>query len=308
MKKKIKIQIDVAQRLDTYLSGLFGMSRAKVQKIINAGEITVNKLPAKNNLRIKTGDAVMINEKSTSKTRVNKTVDMPQIIYEDDEVLVIDKPAGMKVHRVGENDKDITLAQVISKKYPQTKKVGDDPTLRPGIVHRLDKYASGVLIIAKTQKAFEMLKGQFKNRSVKKIYTVLVYGSMPKDHGTIQLRLERSKEGKIVAHPENADRGRDAVTEYDVVGRFATATLLHVQIHTGRTHQIRAHMFAIGHPVVGDEVYTQKKMKRIRKIEISRLFLHASELTIQMPDGKTQTFKVPLPKQLDELLNALHKI
>ena len=221
-------------------------------------------------------------------------------------MLVLNNPSGLKVHPSSEHDPDPVLTQALVVSYPAMGAIGDDPTIRPGLVHRLDKEASGVLITAKTAQAYAFLKAQFKERAAKKIYTVLVYGTPSKPHGELQFRLERSKDkGTMIAHPAGSDRGREAQTEYDVIRSFSTTSLLRVQIHTGRTHQIRAHFLAIDHPVVGDTLYRKRHMKHIREIPLGRLFLHASELTITLPSGETRTFTAPLPDQLEDVLQSL---
>lgn len=307
MDKKIKVQTEESQRLDVYLSQFLGISRAKIQKLIKSEFVLVNEEIGKTKTLINNGDEIKVMYDTDVKKEPVKAPPMPDVIYEDNDVLVINKPSGLKVHPAHEEDSDPTLTHVLSIKYPEIKTVGDEPELRPGLVHRLDKYASGVLVVAKTQDAYDHLKNQFKNRAVKKIYSVLVYGCPSKEHDLIKLRLDRSKKGNIVAHPENSEKGRDAMSEYDIVEKFATTTLLKVQIHTGRTHQIRAHMFSIGHPVVGDMVYRQKQMKNINPIELHRLFLHASELTISLPSREQKTFVAELPKELSDTLASLSK-
>jgi len=184
------------------------------------------------------------------------------------------------------------------------KKVGDDEK-RAGIVHRLDKFTSGVLITAKTQKAFEHLKAQFKERKTTKEYTALVHGTMPKPYDTITLTIGRSKStGKMAARPESQG-GKSAITHYEVVDQFPHHALLNVKIETGRTNQIRAHMFAIKHPIVGDPLYKQRDQKLMN---IDRIFLHSRELTITLPSGETKTFTAPIPKKLKEVLKSIPKL
>lgn len=235
---------------------------------------------------------------------MSEKINLP-ILYEDADVVVINKPAGLLVHRSDEEAEQTSVADILVAQYPSMKSVGDAPDVRPGIVHRLDKEASGVLVVAKTQAAFEHLKEQFKSRQVEKVYDVLVYGKVIKDFGEIRLRIERSKRtGRMATRPKDADEGREAHTEYDVVRRFAKATLLRVQIHTGRTHQIRTHFFAMGHPVVGDALYT-RTMRKIRPIEGARLFLHAHTLSLTLPSQNKKTFEAPLPEDLEIVLRGL---
>ena len=237
---------------------------------------------------------------------MTEKINLP-ILYEDDDVVVVAKPAGLKTHPVNEKDDSPSVAMILASKFPSLRQVGDRPDLRPGIVHRLDRDASGVLIVAKTLAAFEHLKHQFKTRHTQKVYTVLVYGRVPKDAGDVRFRLARSKRtGRMAALPEASSSGREAHTEYEVVRRFAKATLLRIRLHTGRMHQIRSHMLALGYPVVGDKLYARSHIRHIRQIEMPRLFLHAEELTLLLPSGEQKTFTAPLPKELQTILDMLH--
>jgi 23S rRNA pseudouridine1911/1915/1917 synthase len=227
------------------------------------------------------------------------------ILYEDEGVIVFEKPAGVLVHAAPGHDGE-TMVDALISHAPHMRGVGEDP-MRPGIVHRLDKLASGVMIAAKTQNAFAHLKRQFVERRVQKEYLALVYGKLPRDEGTITFPLVRSKKsGKMVAKP-NGGEGKEAITHYEVIQRFKTATLLRVRIETGRTHQIRAHVRAIDHPLVGDPLYFKKHMRHIRPIKLPRIFLHAERLTIELPNGETKTFIAPLPAELSDLLQILPK-
>ncbi|MBU0613711.1 RluA family pseudouridine synthase, partial [Patescibacteria group bacterium] len=239
-------------------------------------------------------------EKQTEKTGEIQNLN---IIFEDEDVIVINKPSGLLVHET-DTSSEHTLVDNLVNYLPSIASVGDDPK-RPGIVHRLDKAASGVLIVAKNQAAFEHLKNQFKEKLTEKYYTVLVEGQMSKDHDTITLPISRSKiHGRMAAKPESQG-GKVAITHYDVKTAYPHHTLLDVKIDTGRTHQIRAHMFAIGNPVVGDTLYRQKGMKIM---DIGRLFLHASRLVITLPSGVKETFEAPLPEKLQIVLDSIPKI
>ncbi len=184
------------------------------------------------------------------------------------------------------------------------KKAGAEEN-RSGIVHRLDKEASGALIAAKTPKAFTFLKAQFKERLTEKHYTVFVMGKVRDELGTINFPIARSTTRARMAARPTSQEGKEAITHYKVIGRYSVGTLLDVHIETGRTHQIRAHMFAIGHPVGGDTLY---KRKDIKDINLPRLFLHAHSLTISLPNGERKTFEAPLPKVLEDSLASLKKV
>ncbi|OGL66944.1 hypothetical protein A2856_00375 [Candidatus Uhrbacteria bacterium RIFCSPHIGHO2_01_FULL_63_20] len=227
------------------------------------------------------------------------------ILYEDPDLLVVNKPAGLLVHEAASAPGEKTLVDLVLAHDPKIKDVGEAG--RDGIVHRLDRDVSGVMAIAKTRAVAEHLKDAFSTRDVGKEYVALVYGKLPKDHDVISFKIARSKRtGKMVARPHSQE-GKDAVTEYDVLDRFKNHTLVRLKILTGRTHQIRTHMLAIDHPVVGDTLYAKKRMKNIRPLEMDRLFLHSQRLEIPMLDGSRKAFTAPLPDDLAELLKTLPK-
>lgn len=249
----------------------------------------------------------------------------PEIIYEDDDCLVINKPAGLAVHGGG-NLKEITLADLLLERYPEIRLVGDDP-IRPGIVHRLDKEVSGLMVIAKNQANFESLKQQFKDRDVNKEYTALVHGRLANDEGEINFPIKRARDGyKMAALPLNTEdllsrrapksrdqgnleglfKARIAKTAYQVEKRLINYTLVRVQIKTGRTHQIRVHFFALGHPLVGDGLYYNKKSKsQNAKVALGRIFLYARQLSFKSRNGETRKFSINMPEVLEECLKKL---
>jgi 23S rRNA pseudouridine1911/1915/1917 synthase len=291
-------------RLDRFLASQMTLSRAQIQKLIKSGKILLNNKPSKPNTALKDTDTITLPDEETKQEKVATPV--LDVVYEDDDVLVINKPAGLLVHEARKNENRPTVASALINAYPSIAKVGETSD-RPGIVHRLDKGVSGLMVAAKTQQAFENLKSQFQNRTVTKEYLALVYGNVNKDHGVVALNIVRSKtKGKMVARSERTE-GKEATTEYDVIERLPTTTLLKIKILTGRTHQIRVHMKAIGHSVVGDELHSVRRMK-YKKIDLNRLFLHSHRLTIHLMDGKEKTFVSPLPQELREILNKLKKI
>ncbi len=223
-----------------------------------------------------------------------------KIIYEDENILVVDKPAGLEVAAEVKTDEP-TLVDWLVSKYPSITKVGPDPA-RPGVVHRLDKNASGLLVAAKTEAAFENLSKQFKERTIKKEYTVLAHGEVSQDEGTIEFSIARAKSGRFAALPLGSEAGRLAITEYEVIKRFKNFTLLSARIKTGRTHQIRVHFFALGYPVVGDKLYRPRKIK---KPLLPRLFLHASKIGFSDLNGAWQEFQSDLPEDLKDFLKSL---
>jgi 23S rRNA pseudouridine1911/1915/1917 synthase len=229
------------------------------------------------------------------------------IIYEDENILAVNKPAGLLVHGDSHN-----LAEWLVGKYPEIKKVGDDPE-RPGIVHRLDKDTSGVLLIAKNQKSFEYLKKQFQDRKIKKKYIALVDGKMKTESGTINLPIAKSKSDfrKKTSIGKMVGKVREAVTEYKVIKKYDEYTLVEVFPKTGRTHQIRVHMKAIGHPVVCDKLYGPKK--QICPFGLTRQFLHANAIEFDLPaspaGGPNESrlqLEADLPQDLQNALDMLH--
>ena len=230
-----------------------------------------------------------------------------KIIYEDKDVLVVDKPTGIVVFPEGQT-KDNTLIDALIEKYPELKNTGEMP--RYGIVHRLDKDTSGVLLVAKSNEALIFLQKQFKNREVEKKYVCLVEGTVKDDKGEIKTLIARSprdgRKQKVYLenepHPESA---REAITIYKVLEDFKSYTLLEVEIKTGRRHQIRCIFSYLQHPIAGDKLYGFKNSKNPRGL--TRQFLHAQKLKIQLPSGETKEFLSELPEDLKNVLKNLIK-
>lgn len=231
----------------------------------------------------------------------------PQLVAETNDYIVVNKPSGLLVHPADSSPDEKTLVDWLVKKYPATKKVGDEPAVRPGIVHRLDREASGLLVIARTQKMFNALKAQFQDHTIEKEYLVLVHGKLLNNHGEITLPISRaSRGGRMAAHGKGMEDAHEAHTFYQVVQRFGAATLLRVKIKTGRTHQIRVHMYALQHPVVGDSLYPVKKTGK-NKIgknfpPAPHLFLHATHLEFQDLGGEKISCDASLPPELETYL------
>jgi len=222
-----------------------------------------------------------------------------KIIFENKDFIVLDKPAGLSVHAgVGTSEK--TLVDFLLEKFPEIAPVGDAPEIRPGIVHRLDKDTSGVMVVARNQKSFEYLKDLFKNRKVEKKYLALVHGKLKKKEGQIEGEMGRSKKdfrkqalvrGKISVRKE-----RYSLTHFKVKYEFENSTLLEVSPKTGRMHQIRVHLHAIAHPIVGDKKYNFKQYK---KTSAPRMFLHACSINFTGPDDKKYFFKSEPPEKFE---------
>jgi len=233
-----------------------------------------------------------------------------KLIYEDNDVLIIDKPAGLVVFPEGESLKsgEKTLIDYLIEEYPKLKNVGEAP--RYGIVHRLDKDTSGILLVAKTPEALIFLQNQFINRRVEKKYTALVVGSIKEERGEIKTLIGRAKgdKRKQKAYPLtdiNQKGLREAITNFKVIERFKDYTLLEVQIKTGRRHQIRCHLSYLHHPIAGDKMYGFKNQPEPEGLK--RQFLHASYLKIQLINGKTEEFNLEIPEELKKVLNNLEK-
>jgi len=303
MKKHIVTAEEAGTRFDLLLTTLIKQSRSLIQKAIKSGDITLNKKLVTPHVSVEEGDIVSYPDLSKLiKKAVKQPAPILEILYEDKDLMVINKPAGLVVHKAHLQDEDATVVDGVLKHFPKIKNVGDDPS-RPGIVHRLDKDVSGVMVIAKTKKAFENLKEQFKERDVKKEYLALVYGQLPRVTDRIDLKIARSKQrGRMVARTQQQE-GREAITDFEVLKLYKTTSFVRVHILTGRTHQIRVHFLAIDHPLVGDKLYKKSHMKNIRPIELNRIFLHAHALTIKLLNGEEKTFTAPLPDELEHILS-----
>ena len=232
------------------------------------------------------------------------------ILYEDEHFLVINKPAGLIVHSDGRT-KEKTLADVLMEKYPDIKEVGEvwttpegEKIYRPGIVHRLDRDTSGVLIIARDQETFLFLKEQFKNRNVEKKYHAFVYGNIKEDSGVIDKLIGKSKKDfrQWSAQPGSRGIQREAVTEFTVLKRGGEYAYLELSPKTGRTHQLRVHLKAIHHPIVCDKLYAPN---RPCALGFSRVALHARYITFPDPKGKVITVEAPLPEGFQNALAEL---
>ena len=225
-----------------------------------------------------------------------------KVIFEDNDILVIDKPAGLIVHPVNKSQKNTLVNQILSY-CPKIKDVGDD-SLRPGIVHRLDKDTSGLIIIAKNNSAFEYLKKEFQKRKVVKKYLALVIGQIKDKKGIITKAISLSKKDHKKRSALLDEKAKKAWTEYKILKRFKDYTLLEVRIKTGRTHQIRVHLASIGHPIAGDKQYKFKRQPEL--VGLKRQFLHAAYLKFRLPNGKLVKFKSELAKDL--WTNLIHLI
>jgi len=296
-------------RLDVFLmqSAPAGISRGQIQKAIKEGKITVDEKQI---------------TKASSIVRINQTVRIapdtfaaptpPQIIpdneiplcviHEDPNLLVVDKQPGIAVH-AGVKNEHPTLADALVARYPGLSKIGEDP-LRPGIVHRLDKDTSGLILVARTPEMYTHLKKEFQARHIHKVYYALVRGAMGESEGKISLPLIRSARNPMRRTVARKGEGKAAETYFEIAEKFLHYTLVKVMPVTGRMHQIRVHLSHIGFPIYGDALYG-KQIKDSSIPSARRHFLHAAELSLTLPSGNEKTFMSPLPGDLQEILDAL---
>ncbi len=295
---------DNLDRLDKFLAAkLPNATRSFVAKQIKCNAVTVNGNPTNAHYQPKPGDMIEISKVEQDRPSIKPNASVKFSVIDDTaDFIVIEKPAGLVVHPA-QGIHEPTLVDGLAAKYPELAEVGEDK-LRPGIVHRLDRDVSGLMVVARTQKMFESLKQQFQNRSVEKQYTALVHGVIDEEYGVIDTPIGRSqtKSGKMAAHTQELEGDRDAKTEYTVLKRLKNYTLLAVRLHTGRSHQIRVHLHSIGHPVVGDALYTNKRVKRKN---LGRIFLHASRLAFDDVSGERRTYESGLPKELQDFVSSL---
>ena len=297
---RFEVGVSEIQRLDLFLKDrLKKISRSKIQKAIKEGQVTVDGLPVKSGHKLKPGEVVeILSEESTPDIELEPQEIKLNIIYEDSQVIVIDKPAGLTVHP-GAGQPRGTLVNGLVFFYPEIKNVGSP--LRPGIVHRLDKDTSGLMVVARTQAAYHSLRRQFEDRSVEKVYLGLAAGRFKDKKGIIDLPVGRHPAERQKMSVKSR-KPRVAITRYEVLREFKHSTLLALKPLTGRTHQLRVHLSALGHPLLGDSRYGQTDEKK-RKPG-SRLFLHAFELSFEHPVKKERLkFRCPLPANLQEILD-----
>ncbi len=287
------------QRLDRFLSDQFvAWSRAQIQHMIAEGRVSVNGKQRRSSYRLKLGEKIEVDDRFQEEDRLEPEGLALVVIYEDEDLVVIDKPSGMVVHP-GAGIQTGTLANALIARFPEIKGLG--PKEKPGLVHRLDKETSGVILVARKQIAYRELQRQFKTREVEKLYIGLVWGMMPREEGKITWAIGRhTKHGERMS--VKTKKPRIAETHYRVKLSLAKYTLLEIRPVTGRTHQIRVHMAASGHPVVADSRYGRTKVSS----GCPRLFLHEHRLTVTHPSsGERVSFQSPLPPDLTQFLERI---
>lgn len=287
---------EAGSRLDKFVSEqCLELSRTHAQKLISDGDIKVNENVARASLRLEAGDRVDIIIPPTLPSELTPEAIPLNIIYEDDDLLVVNKPAGLTVHPAPGHPSH-TLVNAILFHFPHLTEISS--SLRPGIVHRLDKDTSGLMLVAKNKVAQDNLINQFRTRSVTKSYLVLVEGRLTPERGIIEAAIGRDPRNR--KRMAVVSRGSEARTEYQVSKYTGNYTLLEITPETGRTHQIRVHLAAIGYPVVGDIVYG------VKSSYLSRQFLHACRLGFRLPSsGEYVEFTAELPPDLAQALKKI---
>jgi 23S rRNA pseudouridine1911/1915/1917 synthase len=322
------------RRLDQYLVEALTVSRARVQWLLSEAKVLLEGKPPKASLKLRGGEEVSV----TGETEARPLRAVPEaitldIVYEDDDIAVVNKPAGMMVHAGAGSTDDArnrgTLVNALLHHFQQLSSHGG--ALRPGIVHRLDKQTSGLLLVAKHDKAHAKLSDMFARRQVRKTYIALVHGAVAAESGTVNAAISRDTVRRTRMTTRRED-GRTAISHYRVLRRvespFGRFTLVSVRIETGRTHQIRVHMASLGHPVVGDTLYGAPALVRLAPetgrshtprrrapaadaqpeptLQLERNFLHAAEVALSHPvTGAPLTFQAPLPEELELFLRQL---
>ena len=290
------------KRLDQFVhEQIARFSRARIQEWIKAGRVLVNGARQRAAYAVRAGDVVEAEPADPAPLRALPEEIPLSVLYEDNDVVAIDKPAGMVVH-AGAGVREGTLVNALLHRYAALSSVGG--SLRPGIVHRLDRYTSGVLLVAKNDAAHRALAAQFSGRTVEKVYVALVHGVVKPESGRIDRPIARDPVRRT-RMTVRLRQGRAAWTEYRVVGRFAKFTLLEARIGTGRTHQIRVHLSSIGHPVVGDTLYGAPA-KAPGLPDLKRYFLHARRIRFRQPTtGEEISVEAELPEELREWLGKV---
>jgi len=330
-------------RLDIFLTQKLGQSRSQIQKQIKSGLVLINNKSAKVHQFLRKSDIVRVQSPNTKVQSFGKTIINedrltakpktklnilsciknvfkrsrlnlePKIIYKDAQYLVLEKPSGLIVHETRKSEKN-TLVNWLIKKFPEIAKISDPTALqndenifRPGIIHRLDKDVSGLMLVARTQTAFDYFKSQFKLKKIQKEYLALVHGQLPRLEGSINFEISRSSSGeRMASHPEGSGLGKPAMTQYEVAQLYKNFTLVKARPQTGRTNQIRVHFLALGFPIVGDPYYQIKNIKS--KVTPSRIFLHAHQLAFIDVNGQAKSFTSALPEELEKILENLIRL
>lgn len=309
--KKILINNQSGKRIDKFLKEEvfldMEITRGEIIRQIKNGKVLANNKIIKPSYMLKENDKIEIDFDYSNKKELELNSDLDiSIIYEDENIIVLDKPAGIQVHP-DVNEKKNTLVNFLLYKYPEIKNVHDDShgsDFRPGIVHRLDKDTSGVIIVAKNKKTYLELKRKFREREIEKKYWVIVYGEMEDDEGVIEKPIARASNYKkqVIAGEKTKTKIREAKTYYKVIKKFNNYSLIEAAPKTGRMHQIRIHLSSVGHPVVGDKLYFFRNTKD--KLGAKRQLLHAKKIKFEL-FGEEKTFESEIPDDFGDFLSKL---
>jgi 23S rRNA pseudouridine1911/1915/1917 synthase len=301
----ITVQISEAgQRIDTFLARKTGITRSQIQKIIEKGGVLVNGALVSRHYRMKVRDGIALSRPKEETGGLAPEAIPVSILYEDEYLVVVDKTAGMVVYPAAGHGHG-TLMNALADHCSKLASVGGP--LRPGVVHRLDRDTSGVMVVAVDDEAYYNLVGQFRQRTTKRKYVALVFGNIKADTGEIVLPIGRSVSDRKKMSTR-VRRGKEAVTKWKVLERFGDATLIEVRLGTGRTHQIRVHFSSIGHPVLGDRTYGRKTEIEAgkKRIVFPRQMLHAEMLGFIHPaSGEYMEFSSPLPEDMKKVIKEL---
>ena len=310
--KEITVAAEAAgERIDSFIAAEEGITRSAAAKLAENGRITIGGIAVAKNLKLKGGEVIVIDYPPVESSDAEAEDIELDVVYEDDDIIVINKPSGMVVHPAAGNYTGTLVNALLHHCGDSLSGIGG--VVRPGIVHRIDKDTSGLLVVAKNDAAHLSLSGQIKEHDVSRIYYAIVCGNLKNDSGTIDAPIGRSpvdrKKMAIIRDPlKNA---KNAITHYEVLERFKGFSFVRCVLETGRTHQIRVHMSSVGHPLLGDEVYggAGSKFCQINKKLISGQCLHAGELILTHPaTEKEMRFKSSLPEEMEKLLDKLRKL
>ncbi len=294
----MKYIVEYSERLDAYAGSVCGLSRSFCQRLIEEGKILLNGKTANKKQIVKVGDQIEFLQTEPQKLDL-EPINIPlDIVYQDTSIAVINKQQGLTVHAGNGYDNEPTLVNALLYHLDSLSAING--VIRPGIVHRIDKNTSGLLVVAKNDIAHKSLAEQIENKTCRRTYIALLEGVVKQDGGRVETYIARSQKDKTKMAV--SDSGKLAVTDFEVLQRYFNYTLCKFNLHTGRTHQIRVHAKHLGHPVVGDAEYGYKK----QKFNLAGQLLHATELELTHPDSKERmTFFAPLPKHFKKVLDSI---
>jgi 23S rRNA pseudouridine1911/1915/1917 synthase len=297
---------DAGKRIDQFISEATGMSRSRIQKMIETGNISITGVPVKKKHKVKHGEIITITPVQAHPVTLRPQKMALEIVYEDDHLIVIDKPQGLVMYPAAGHPEN-TLMNALAHHCDRLASVGGP--LRPGVVHRLDKDTSGLVVIALTDASYYSLQKEFKDRTIDREYLAIVHGTFKKSSGEIDAPIGRAVSDRKRMSTKTR-RGKEAITAYTVVSSFGIASLIKARLATGRTHQIRVHFASLGHPVLGDKTYGKKTILKIgnRPVKVPRQMLHAHTLGFIHPVTMEKiSFSSPMPQDMEFILDHLKK-